>query len=107
MSTLAELKTRIILDTNRDDMGAGGELEQALADAIADAIEFHAGTLFWFNRASGTSPMRCRICESASSSRAICPSACFAKADARSGRAALSASRTFSTIRIAFGALSQ
>ena len=54
MSTLAELKARIILDTNRDDMGAGGELEQALSDAIADAIELHAGTLFWFNRASGT-----------------------------------------------------
>jgi len=54
MATLAALKTRIILDTNRDDMGAGGELEQALTDAIADAIELHADTLFWFNRASAT-----------------------------------------------------
>src|SRR5207237_4201033 len=44
----------IILDTNRDDMGPGGELEQAKIDAVADAIDLHAGELFWFNRASGT-----------------------------------------------------
>ena len=52
MPTLAELKTRIVTETNRDDMGAGGELETLLADAIARAIEFHADELFWFNRAS-------------------------------------------------------
>jgi hypothetical protein len=53
MATLTQLYARIILDTNRDDMGSGGELEQAKIDAVADAIEMHAGELFWFNRASG------------------------------------------------------
>src|SRR5687767_15996321 len=52
MPTLAELKTRTIAETNRDDMGAGGELEAVLASAIARAIEYHADELFWFNRAS-------------------------------------------------------
>jgi hypothetical protein len=54
MATLTQLYARIILDTNRDDMGAGGELEQAKIDAVADAIEFHADELFWFNRKSGS-----------------------------------------------------
>ena len=54
MATLTQLYARIILDLNRDDMGSGGELEQAMIDAVADAIEIHAGELFWFNRASGT-----------------------------------------------------
>jgi hypothetical protein len=54
MGTLAELRTRIVLDTNRDDMAPGGELAQALTDAIADAIEMHAGETFWFNRLSAT-----------------------------------------------------
>src|SRR4051812_34446445 len=54
MATLAELYTRIILDTNRDDMGSGGELEQAKIDAVADAIEYYADEQFWFNRAAGT-----------------------------------------------------
>lgn len=54
MATIEQLYARIILDTNRDDMGAGGELEQALIDAVADAIEEHASEQFWFNRASGT-----------------------------------------------------
>ena len=54
MATLDALYTRIILDTNRDDMGAGGELEQAKIDAVADAIEHHADETFWFNRKAGT-----------------------------------------------------
>lgn len=54
MSTLTQLYTRIILDTDRDDMGSGGELEQAKIDAVADAIEKNADELFWFNRKSGT-----------------------------------------------------
>lgn len=54
MATLTQLYTRIILDTNRDDMGSGGELEQAKIDAVADAVEFYADELFWFNRKSGT-----------------------------------------------------
>ena len=53
MATLTQLQTRIILDTARDDLSAGGELAQALADAIADAIETYADEPFWFNRASG------------------------------------------------------
>src|SRR3954462_9103249 len=54
MATLTQIYARIILDTNRDDMGSGGELEQAKIDAVADAIARHASELFWFNRASGT-----------------------------------------------------
>jgi hypothetical protein len=54
MATLTQLYARIVLDLNRDDMGSGGELEQAKIDAVADAIEMHAGELFWFNHASGT-----------------------------------------------------
>jgi len=54
MATLAELKARIIAETNRDDMGTGGELETVLSNAIARAIEFHADEQFWFNRKSGS-----------------------------------------------------
>jgi hypothetical protein len=54
MATLTQLYARIVLDLNRDDMGSGGELEQAKVDAVADAIDSHAGELFWFNRASST-----------------------------------------------------
>lgn len=54
MATLTALYTRLILDLNRDDMGSGGELEQAKIDAVADAVEFHSDEQFWFNRASGT-----------------------------------------------------
>jgi hypothetical protein len=54
MATLTQLYTRIILDTNRDDMASGGELEQAKIDAVADAVEFHSDEQFWFNRASGS-----------------------------------------------------
>src|SRR4051812_4071042 len=53
MATLAQLKTRIILDTARDDLSAGGELAQALTDAIADAVEAYADEPFWFNSISG------------------------------------------------------
>lgn len=55
MATLTQLYTRIILDTNRDDMGSGGELEQAKIDAVVDAINHYKAEQFWFNRASGTS----------------------------------------------------
>lgn len=54
MATLTELKTRVILETNRDDMSAGGAMEQALIDAYTRAIEFHADEAFWFNRKTGT-----------------------------------------------------
>lgn len=54
MATLTQLYTRIILDTNRDDMGSSGELEQAKIDAVTDAIEFYEAEQFWFNRANGS-----------------------------------------------------
>ena len=54
MATLDQLKTRIILEIDRDDLGAGGEAEQALIDAYTDAIEFYSDQAFWFNRASGS-----------------------------------------------------
>lgn len=52
MATLAQLYTRIILDLARDDMGSGGELEQAKIDAVIDAIDDYKAEQFWFNRAS-------------------------------------------------------
>lgn len=54
MATLAQLKTRVILETNKDDMGASAENEQGLIDAYTRAIEYYADELFWFNRKSGT-----------------------------------------------------
>jgi hypothetical protein len=54
VATLDALYTRIILDTNRDDMAASGELEQAKIDAVADSIARYKAEQFWFNRASGT-----------------------------------------------------
>src|SRR3954451_12065705 len=53
MPTLAELQARIVLDLARDDLSPGGELAQALDDAIADAVETYADEAFWFNFASG------------------------------------------------------
>lgn len=54
MATLTQLYSRLILDLNRDDMGASGELEQAKIDAVADAINHYKAEQFWFNRASGS-----------------------------------------------------
>ncbi len=54
MATTAQLKTRVALDLNRDDLGTGGDLEQAMTDALADAVETYATELFWFNRTSGS-----------------------------------------------------
>jgi hypothetical protein len=54
MATLLELKTRIRLETNKDDIASGGEAETALTTAIAQAIEYYSTEQFWFNRASGT-----------------------------------------------------
>ena len=52
MPTIDDLRTRIITETNRDDLNPGGELRDALDGAIARAVEHHADELFWFNRAS-------------------------------------------------------
>jgi hypothetical protein len=54
MSTLAQLKTAIILKVDRADMGAAAALEQALADAIDRAINRYAGERFWFNYTSAS-----------------------------------------------------
>lgn len=54
MATLAELKTRIRLETDKNDIASGGEAEEALNLAIERAIEFYADEAFWFNRDSGT-----------------------------------------------------
>jgi len=56
MATLLELKTRIRLETNKDDIASGGEAEAALTTAIARAIEYYSDEAFWFNRDSGPSP---------------------------------------------------
>jgi hypothetical protein len=52
MPTLGELKTRIIAETNRDDLGPGEALEVTLASCIARAIEHFSGEEFWFTRES-------------------------------------------------------
>jgi hypothetical protein len=54
MATLAELKTRIRLETNKDDIASGGEAETALTTALTQAVEYYSDELFWFNRASGS-----------------------------------------------------
>ncbi len=54
MATLLELKTRIRLETNKDDIAPGGEAVEALNLAIARAIEYYSDEAFWFNRDSGT-----------------------------------------------------
>lgn len=52
MATLAQLKTKIILQTTLSSLGTGLADEQALTDAITEAIEEHADEKFWFNQAS-------------------------------------------------------
>jgi hypothetical protein len=54
MSTLADLQTRIINETNRDDLADA--LASSLNQAINDAISDYANERFWFNelRVSGT-----------------------------------------------------
>jgi hypothetical protein len=54
MATLAELKTRIRLETNKDDIAVSGEAETALTTALTQAVEYYSTELFWFNRASGS-----------------------------------------------------
>ncbi len=45
--TLAEIKTRIISETNRDDLA--DDLAVQLQTHIASACEYYADTRFWFN----------------------------------------------------------
>jgi hypothetical protein len=53
MATYAELKARIIRETNRDDLS--DTLALSLTQAIKDAIEYYADQRFWFNEAILTS----------------------------------------------------
>jgi hypothetical protein len=54
MPTLGDLKTRLIAETNRDDLATGEALEAVLASCISQASEHFAGEDFWFTRASGS-----------------------------------------------------
>ena len=47
MSTLADLKTRIVAETARDDLET--DIPDVLLYHIQDACEFYADTKFWFN----------------------------------------------------------
>lgn len=51
-TTLGGLKTRIITETNRDDLE--DDLADALDSVIADAIEFYAAEPWWFNQSRQT-----------------------------------------------------
>jgi hypothetical protein len=52
MPTLGDLKTRVIAETNRDDLGQGEALEATLASCIARAIEHFSGEEYWFAHAN-------------------------------------------------------
>jgi hypothetical protein len=54
MATLADLKTRIITETNRDDLL--DDLAAQLALAINQAIDFYSSQRFWFNETIATAP---------------------------------------------------
>jgi hypothetical protein len=54
MASLLDLKTRIRLETNKDDIASGGEAEAALDRAISRAIEYYQDERFWFNVGSET-----------------------------------------------------
>ena len=56
MATLGELKGRIRLLTNKDDIAPDGEAVQALGDAIASAIDHYAEEPFWFSTAGVAAP---------------------------------------------------
>lgn len=47
MATLSDLKTRIITETNRDDLQ--DELAHALTLCIQQSIDFYKNSRFWFN----------------------------------------------------------
>jgi len=51
-TTLAGLRSRIIAETNRDDLA--DDLATGLDQAIADAIDFYAAEPWWFNQPRAT-----------------------------------------------------
>jgi len=50
MATYADLKTRIITEMTKDNLGTGEELETVFATHIADAIDEYSDVRFWFNQ---------------------------------------------------------
>lgn len=62
MGTLADLKSRIIAETTRDDLS--DDLASDLNTVIADAIEYFAAERWWFNEGRATS--NCTIGQSTS-----------------------------------------
>jgi hypothetical protein len=52
MATLGDLKTRIITETNRDDLA--DTLASSLTTVIQSAIDYYAAERFWFNEATTT-----------------------------------------------------
>jgi hypothetical protein len=56
VATLAELKARIRLETNKDDISSDGEAVAALTTAIERAIDHYAEEPFWFNTAGIVTP---------------------------------------------------
>lgn len=55
MPTLADLRTRIITETNRDDLQ--DELASALDLCIAQSIDYYKNSRFWFNELRETSTL--------------------------------------------------
>ena len=55
MATISDLKTRVITETNRDDLG--DELANALTLCIQQAIGFYRNSRFWFNELRVTSTL--------------------------------------------------
>lgn len=51
---LGDLKARIAEEADRDELLAGGTLENRLAETIARAVEHYADEDFWFKRGEGS-----------------------------------------------------
>jgi len=51
-NSLGDLKSRIVAETDRDDLASGGALSNQLALCIDRAIEFYSDEAFWFNHAA-------------------------------------------------------
>lgn len=54
MATLADLKTRIITETNRDDLS--DDLASQLTTALSQTVSYYANQRFWFNESIQTAP---------------------------------------------------
>lgn len=54
MATYADLKTRIVTETHREDLDTGGDFASHLNTLVADAVATYADEEFWFNRVRAT-----------------------------------------------------